>query len=249
MATQYIDLLKQIIGDIGDVNPNQVELVFQRCLKSFVERSQVWRTRWLTDLAAATPDPVTRESLMVAYQAAQHAANADPSDLALAQAAADARAAAYAKPEWTLTRLVKTPAVIDPPTPVVYYNAVAYGLRVEYRGQNAYPYWRINAPTVACGNQTLDVLPPIAHLPNGSLLVRLYWVPFFDSDTSLACPDWIYERYGDIVSEWTVGELWVKGRGRRADRQLGLNMRNNAMIDADKVRARVNAEDPIPIAM
>ena len=250
MATKYADLLIQIVGDVGDVNPPQVEITFRRCLKSFMEKSQVWRTRFSTDLSAATPDPGTRDTLMTAYLAAQAAADAAPNDLVLAQAAATARAAAYARPELTLARPIKTAAVVGPPAVAeVDYNAIATCWRCEYRGQEINQYVRVNAPDAAGNPQTLDILAPVAQLPNGPVVIYLYWTPIFDSDTDLACPDWVYERYGDILSQWTVGELWTMGRGNRMNRQLGMTMRNNAMIDALRVLARVNAEDPIAIAM
>jgi len=250
MATQYSDLLNQIVGDIGDVNPSQVEIIFRRCLKSFMEKSQVWRTKFSTSLAAATPDPVTRAALEVAYQAAQDTANASPGDLGLAQAAADARAAACVNPTFTLARLIKTAAVVGPP-PVaeVDYTAVATGIRVEYCQRNAFPYWKINPPPAAGQPQTLEILPPVSSLGTGIVIIRLFWTPLFDSDPALAVPDWVYERYGDILSQWTVGELWVSGRGRRSDRQLGMSMRNNAMLDAARLCSRVNAEDPIAISV
>ena len=244
MATKYADLLLQLVGDSGDVNPPQVEVVFRRCLKRFMEKSQVWRTKFSTDLSAATPDPGTRATLMTAYQSTQAAANADPTNLTLAQAAADARAAAYAMPSFTLTRLV---ASTTPQT--VYYTAIATALRIEYRCSNAFPYWKINAPTAATAEQTLEMLPPIAQLPSGAITARLYWTPLFDSDPALAVPDWVFQRYGEIVADWTIGELWTKGHGRKSDRQMGMAMSNAAMNDAIRIRSRVDAEDPVPIEM
>ena len=248
MASKYSDLLAQLVSDIGDVPAPQVGIVFCRCLTRFMEISQAWRTRPYFDMAAATPDPVTRAALMAAYQAAQAAANADPANLALAQAAADAREAAYAPPYFTLTRPLKTAAVIGPPAvAAVYYTAIATGTRVEYRDGNASPFWRIDPATAAGGNQTLKMLPPIASLPNGRVVARLYWVPVFDSDPDVAVPDWVFERYGGVVSDWTIGDLWMKGRGRHSDRALGLKMSNDAKNDAVRICERFNREDPLPI--
>ena len=250
MAFQYSDLLTQLIGEVGDVTPLQLEIVFRRCLTSFMEKSQAWRTRFNTDLAAATPDPATRESLITAYEVAQAATSASPNDLTLAQAAADAHAAAYAPPLFTLTRPVQTPAVVGPPAvAAVYYTAIATGMRVEHCHRNLDPWWRINPATAAGGNQTLEILSPVSHQSIGGITARLFWTPIFDSDPALAVPTWVYERYGGIISDWTIGTLWMRRRGNRSDQRLGQEISNNAMLDAERVRARANREDPLPMSV
>ena len=243
MASSYSDLLTQLVGEVGDVNPAQVEITFRRCLTSFMEKSQVWRTTFETDLSASTPAPGTRQTLMAAYQAAVTAASADPNNLSLAQAAADARAAAYAPPAWQLTRPIQNQ------TGPIYFNAIATGMRVSFQCQDATPWWKILPATASGGTQTLEVLGPIMQQPCGRVSARLFWVPTFDSSTVLTCPSWVYERYGGIISDWTIGTLWMRRRGRRSDQAMGQKMSDNAMIDAQRVRARANMEDPIPMSI
>ena len=250
MSSQYSDLLTQLVGEVGDVPTAQTEIVFRRCLTSFMEKSQVWRTRFNSDLSAATPDPGTRQTLITAYEAAVAAASASPNDLTLAQAAADARAAAYAPPLFTLTRPIQTPAVVGPPAvPAVYYTAIATGMRVEQHHRNIAPWWRINPATAAGGSQTLEILTPASCQSIGGITARLFWTPVFDSNPALAVPTWVYERYGGIICDWTIGTLWMRRRGKRSDQRLGQEMSNNAMIDAERVRARTNREDPLPMSV
>ena len=246
MASSYSDLLIQVVADVGDVNPNHVELVFRRCLSSFMEKSQVWRTRAYFDMSAATPSPADRQAAVEAYAVSQSVAQASPNDLALAQAAQDARTAAETPPLFTLTRPLKTAAVVAPPSPAVYYTAIATGMRVSYERRNVQQYWRINPASTAGGNQTLEMLEPVSNLTTGQVEARLYWTPTFDAAVDLCCPSWIFERYGGIISNWAVGDIWMKKRGNRADQQMGLKMSMDAMNDALRVRARANAEDPIP---
>lgn len=246
MASSYSDLLAQTVADIGDVNPNYVEIVFRRCMSSFMEKSHVWRTRAYFDMSAATPSPGDRETAVAAYAVALAAAQAAPDNLTLAQAAADARVAAEAPPLFTLTRPLKTAAVVAPPAAAVYYTAIATGMRVSYENRNAQPYWRINPASAAGGNQTLEMLSPMTNYKTGQVEARLFWTPTFDSAVDLCCPSWVFERYGGIISNWTVGDIWMKRRGNRSDQQMGLKMSNDAMVDAQRVRARANAEDPIP---
>ena len=210
MASKYSDLLTQLIPEAGDINPAMVESIFRRCLTRYLDRSQIWRTAADFDLASATPSPSARAALWTAYQAAQALANAAPNNLTLAQAAVDAKAAAMVKPTWTLTPPVQS----STPT-IVYYTARAFAQRVTYRGRDAYPYWKINTEDAAGGMQTLQMLPPISFDSCGMVWAHLYWVPYFDSDPSLAVPTWIYEYHGDKISDWTVGELWMRRRGRR----------------------------------
>ncbi len=249
MSSAYSDLLLQIVSDAGDVAPNYVEVVFRRCMSSFMEKSQAWRTRAYFDMSAATPSPADRQGAVAAYSAALAAAQAAPNDLALAQAAEDARVAAEAQPLFTLSRPLKTAAVVDPPSPAVYYTAIATGMRVSYEKRNAGPYWRINPPTAAGGDQTLEMLPLVSTYTTGQVEARLFWVPTFDASVELCCPSWVFERYGGIIANWTVGEIWMKRRGRRSDQQMGMKMSNDAMVDAQRVRARSNAEDPIPFSV
>lgn len=246
MASSYSDLLIQVVADVGDVNPNHVELVFRRCLSSFMEKSQVWRTRAYFDMSAATPSPADRQAAVAAYAVALAASQASPNDLALAQAAQDARTASEAPPLFTLTRPLKTAAVVAPPSPAVYYTAIATGIRVSYERRNVQQYWRINPASAAGGNQTLEMLEPMSNYQTGQVEARLYWTPTFDATVDLCCPSWIFERYGGIISNWAVGDIWMKKRGNRADQQMGLKMSMDAMNDALRVRARSNAEDPIP---
>ena len=161
-----------------------------------------------------------------------------------AQAAVDAKAAAMVDPTWTLT-----PPVYATSPSKVYYTARAFAHRVTYRCGNAYPFWKINPEPASGGMQTLQMLPPISHEHNGMVYAFLYWVPFFDADPSLAVPSWVYEYHGDKISDWTVGELWMRRRGRRADQQLGQSMVTNAMIDADRAREKMNREDPLPMSI
>jgi len=246
MSSSYSDLLLQTVADVGDVNPNYVEVVFRRCMASFMEKSQVWRTRAYFDMSGATPSPADRASAVAAYAVALAAAQASPNDLALAQAAQDARTAAEASPLFTLTRPLKTAAVVSPPSAAVYYSAIATGMRVSYEQRNAQPYWRINPAAAAGGNQTLEILSPVSHHTTGQIEARLFWTPTFDADVALCCPSWVFERYGGIIANWTVGDIWMKKRGNRSDQQMGLKMSNDAMVDSQRVRARANAEDPIP---
>ena len=250
MSSTYNDLLLQLMGDAGDVHPPELERVFRRSLCAFMETAQVWRTRYSSDLAAATPDPTTRDALIAAYEVAQAAADAAPSNLTLAQAAADAYAAAYASPVLTLTRPLKTAAIVSPPTPAVYYTAyVNPAMNVTVGGQNASPWWRIEQPTVAGGAQTLVLIPPLAYEGHGVVQATLVWVPVFDADTSLACPGWVYERYGGIISDWTIGQLWIRGMGRKSNAKIGMQLRSEAMIAAQRERTRQNHQDPIPISV
>ncbi len=246
MASSYSDLLIQTVADIGDVNPNYVEIVFRRCMASFMEKSQVWRTRAYFDMSGATPSPEDRATAVAAYAVALAAAQAAPNNLTLAQAAQDARTAAEAPPLFTLARPLKTAVVVSPPSPAVYYTAIATGMRVSYEKRNVQPYWRINPASAFGGNQTLEMLSPVSNYTTGQIETRLFWTPTFDSDVSLCCPSWVFERYGGIISNWTVGDIWMKRRGNRADQQMGMKMSNDAMVDAQRVRARANAEDPVP---
>jgi hypothetical protein len=244
MASKYSDLFTQIIPEAGDINPAMVESIFRRCMTRYLERSQIWRTAADFDLASATPDPGTRASLWKAYQATQALSNASPNYLTLAQAAVDAKAAAMVQPSWCLTPPVQT---TNPTT--VYYTARAFAQRVTYRGCNANPYWQINPETTIGSFQTLQMLPPVSCEQNGMVWAYLYWVPFFDSDPSLAVPTWVYEYHGDKISDWTIGELWMRRRGRRADQALGQKMVTNAMIDADRARAKSDRENPLPMSI
>ena len=244
MASKYSDLLTQLIPEAGDINPAMVESIFRRCLTRYMDLSQIWRTAADFDLASASPDPATRAGLWTAYQAAQVLANASPDDLTLAQAAVDAKAAAMVQPTWTLTPPVKT---TTPST--VYYTARTFAQRVTYRGRDAYPFWKINPEDAAGGMQTLQMLPPIATEQNGMVWAYLYWVPFFDSDPSLAIPTWVYEYHGDKISDWAVGELWMRRRGRRSDQALGQRMVTNAMVDANRARAKMDREQPMPMSI
>jgi len=246
MSSSYSDLLIQTVADVGDVNPNYVEIVFRRCMASFMEKSQVWRTRAYFDMSAATPSPSDRAAAVAAYAVALAASQASPSDLALAQAAEDARVTSEAPPLFTLTRPIKTAAVVLPPTPAVYYTAIATGMRVSYEDKNAQPFWRINPASASGGNQTLEMLPPVSDYTTGEVEARLFWTPTFDADVALCCPSWVFERYGGIISNWTVGDIWMKRRGNRSDQQMGMKLSNDAMVDAQRVRARANAEDPLP---
>ena len=250
MSSKYSDLLRQLIPDVGDAHAPIVETFFRRSLCLFMETSQVWRTIFDSDLAAASPDPATRATLLAAYEVARAAASAAPSNLNLAQAAADALAAATAKPALTLTRPLKTAAIVSPPTPAVYYTAIVNpALRVTYQGQDVSPWWRIDPPTAAGGAQTLVLLPPLSMEGSGRVRAHLVWVPTFDADPDNACPDWVYERYGGTVSDMTIGLLWTRGYGRKANPNLGMKMREDALNEARSARNRKNQEDPLPFSI
>ena len=240
MATKYSDLLRQVVGELNDLNPAYVQTVFQRCLTNFMQLSQVWRTIADFDMASAYPDPGTRATLQTAYEVAQAAAAASPNDLVLAQAAADAMYAAQQPPTFTLTR----PQLSAGP-PVKLYNAIASMQRVNYRSTDITHWSKILPAAAAGGSQSLQIIWPVSYLPNGQVLAHLYWTPTFDSLPDDSLPSWVYERYGGYVSDWTIGRLWMMAHGKRGNQATGKMMMDDAMHQAKIIRARGDLEDPV----
>jgi hypothetical protein len=240
MATKYSDLLRQVVGEVNDLNPAYVQTVFQRCLNDFMQLSQAWRTIADFDMASAYPDPGTRATLQAAYDTARQLAAASPNNLVLAQAAADAMYAAQQHPTFTLTR----PQASAGP-PVVSYNAIASMQRVQYMRTDI-THWSKILPASSAGlAQSLQILWPVSYLPNGQVLAHLYWTPTFDSSPDDSLPSWVYERYGGYIADWTIGRMWLLAHGKRGNQSTGKAMLDDAKHQAKIIRARGDLEDPV----
>ena len=245
MASQYSDLLAQIVIRAGDVNPGTIESEFRRRVSQYMNIAKVWRTWMYFDMAASLPGATALAVLEAASTAADAAAAAAPTNVTLQQAAAEARAAKAIDPYFNLTRPLKSAG-----PPEVRYGAIANPvLRVTLEDRDVYPFWRLNPPTATGGVQTLSILLPYRELTTGAVDVRVNWTPLWDQEPATAVPDWIYERYGADILEYTLGCLLVSGLSKRGTREDGALMRANGFASMQMALCQANIDDPIPMSI
>jgi len=240
MASGYKDLLAYIVGSVGDLPSGQVEATFRMAFSSFMRNAKVWRQVFHFDMAAGWPDPGTRASLNLAWQAAQAAASADPDNLVLAEAAAVAFAEYTQSPKFILTK-----PIYQAGTPPTYYDCLAGEVMRGLLWDHVITDFCAIIPPCASGEfQKLEIQKPACHQGNGPLKIQVYWVPTFDSLTSEAAPSWVYERYGDTLVKATIANLWKIGKGRKGNANLGMMLSQEVRREELKAKAEADRNDP-----
>ena len=103
-------------------------------------------------------------------------------------------------------------------------------------------FWRVNQPASNATLPTIELLEPYDTTCDADMTVRVCWSSRWDS---AVVPDWIYGRYGDIISDMARGELMLMTRKPWTDLTMGAMVKQSGQLAAMRVRSESDLADPM----
>lgn len=103
-------------------------------------------------------------------------------------------------------------------------------------------FWRINQPASNAVVSKLEMLEPYNEVCDSTVLARVCWVLRWDA---AVVPDWIYGRYGDIISDLARGELMLMSKKPWTDQEAGAMAKRLGQLAAMRVRSESDLADPL----
>lgn len=103
-------------------------------------------------------------------------------------------------------------------------------------------FWRLNQPASNAAVATLEMLDPYDETCDAEVEARVCWAIRWDA---AVVPNWIYGRYGDIVTDIARGELMLMTRKPWTNPTAGDAAKQRGQLAAMRVRAEADLADPV----